>query len=97
MEIARGFGVKARQIRKKAEVVDALAEMIAHPGPYVLDVLIPYQEHVLPMIPAGMTVRDIIKELRAESQERRAGTGRARDQLTQTGSSIKRLYFFIFL
>jgi len=27
----------------------------------VLDVLIPYQEHVLPMIPAGMTVRDIIK------------------------------------
>jgi hypothetical protein len=24
-------------------------------------VMIPYQEHVLPMIPAGMTVRDIIK------------------------------------
>jgi hypothetical protein len=23
--------------------------------------MIPYQEHVLPMIPAGMTVRDIIK------------------------------------
>ncbi len=53
--------MKARQVRDKAEVVDALAEMIAHPGPYVLDVLIPYQEHVLPMIPAGMTVRDIIK------------------------------------
>ena len=41
--------------------IDALTEMIAHPGPYVLDVLVPYQEHVLPMIPAGMTVRDIIK------------------------------------
>ena len=61
VEIARGFGVKARQVRDKAEVIDALAEMIAHPGPYVLDVLVPYQEHVLPMIPAGMTVRDIIK------------------------------------
>ncbi len=61
VEIARGFGVKARHVRDKAEVVDALAEMIAHPGPYVLDVMIPYQEHVLPMIPAGMTVRDIIK------------------------------------
>jgi len=59
--IARGFGVGARQIRRKTEVKDALAEMIAHPGPYVLDVLVPYQEHVLPMIPAGMTVRDIIK------------------------------------
>jgi acetolactate synthase-1/2/3 large subunit len=61
VEIARGFGIKARQIRHKEEVVGALSEMIAHPGPYVLDVLVPYQEHVLPMIPAGMTVRDIIK------------------------------------
>jgi acetolactate synthase I/II/III large subunit len=59
--IARGFGVAARQIRAKAEVIDALKEMIAHPGPYVLDVCVPYQEHVLPMIPAGGTVRDIIK------------------------------------
>jgi acetolactate synthase-1/2/3 large subunit len=59
--ITKGFGIAARQIRKKSDVVDALKEMIAHPGPYVLDVLVPYQEHVLPMIPAGMTVRDIIK------------------------------------
>jgi acetolactate synthase-1/2/3 large subunit len=59
--MAKSFGVKARQIRHKAEVVEALKEMIAHPGPYVLDVLVPYQEHVLPMIPAGQTVREIIK------------------------------------
>lgn len=61
VEIAKGFGVKARQIREKADVVDALKEMIAHPGPYVLDVMVPYQEHVLPMIPAGGTYRDTIK------------------------------------
>jgi acetolactate synthase-1/2/3 large subunit len=59
--IARGFGIQARQVRRKEDVVPALKEMIAHPGPYVLDVLVPYQEHVLPMIPAGATVRDIIK------------------------------------
>ena len=62
VEIARGFGVKARQVRQKSEVLDALKEMIAHPGPYVLDVLVPYQEHVLPMIPSGVTVREIIKQ-----------------------------------
>jgi acetolactate synthase-1/2/3 large subunit len=61
VQIARGFGVMARQVRDKSEVRDALAGMIAYPGPYVLDVVIPYQEHVLPMIPAGMTVRDTIK------------------------------------
>ena len=59
--IAKGFGVAARQIRKKADVVDALKEMIAHDGPYLLEFMVPYQEHVLPMIPAGGTYRDIIK------------------------------------
>ncbi|MFO0908790.1 MAG: biosynthetic-type acetolactate synthase large subunit [Isosphaeraceae bacterium] len=59
--IAKGFGVKARQVRQKGEVIEALQEMIAHDGPYVLEVLVPYQEHVLPMIPAGGTYRDIIK------------------------------------
>ena len=59
--IAKGFGVKARQIRRKEDVAEALQEMIDHQGPYVLDVQVPYQEHVLPMIPSGGTVRDIIK------------------------------------
>ena len=36
--------------------------MIAHKGPYLLDVQVPYQEHVLPMIPGGMTVDDMILE-----------------------------------
>jgi acetolactate synthase-1/2/3 large subunit len=36
--------------------------MIAYDGPFVLDVQVPYQEHVLPMIPAGMTVHELIKE-----------------------------------
>jgi hypothetical protein len=61
IEIARGFGVQARRVRAKSDVRETLKEMIAHSGPYLLDVLIPYQAHVLPMIPAGMTVRDIIK------------------------------------
>jgi acetolactate synthase-1/2/3 large subunit len=36
--------------------------MINYPGPYVLDVQTPYQEHVLPMIPTGRTVNDMILE-----------------------------------
>jgi acetolactate synthase-1/2/3 large subunit len=60
--IAKGYKWGARQVREKAELTDALDEMIHSPGPYLLDVEIPYQEHVLPMIPSGMTVRDLIKE-----------------------------------
>jgi len=40
----------------------ALEEMIDYDGPFVLDVEVPYQEHVLPMIPAGMSVNEMIIE-----------------------------------
>jgi acetolactate synthase-1/2/3 large subunit len=60
--IAKGYGCGAAYIRNKADLVPALEEMINYAGPYVLDVEVPYQEHVLPMIPGGMTVRDMIKE-----------------------------------
>ncbi len=60
--IAKGYGCGAAYIRKKTDLVPALEEMINFPGPFVLDVEVPYQEHVLPMIPSGHTVRDMIKE-----------------------------------
>ncbi len=60
--IAEGFQWQGRHVWKKSELTDALKEMIDSPGSYLLDIQIPYQEHVLPMIPAGMTVRELIKE-----------------------------------
>ena len=58
--IAQGFGVKARRVVKREELREALQEMLDHDGPYLLDVIIPYTEHVLPMIPGGKTVADMI-------------------------------------
>ena len=48
-------------MKEKSELAGALREMIEYDGPYVLDVEVPYQEHVLPMIPSGKTVKDLIK------------------------------------
>jgi len=59
--IARGFRCGARHVSQKEDLDGALEEMLDSQGPYVLDVLVPHQEHVLPMIPSGQTVRDIIK------------------------------------
>lgn len=59
--IAKGFGCGGRFVQEKSELADALQEMIDYDGPFVLDVAVPYQEHVLPMIPSGMTVKDLIK------------------------------------
>jgi len=60
--IAAGFNWQGRRVWKKSDLADAVQQMIDSPGPFVLDVQIPYQEHVLPMIPSGMTVRDLIKQ-----------------------------------
>ncbi len=62
VKIAEGYGVTARRVKSKAEFPEALAEMLDHEGAYLLDVICPYQEHVLPMIPSGKTVNDIITE-----------------------------------
>jgi acetolactate synthase-1/2/3 large subunit len=59
--IAKGFGVSGRQVSAKAEFDAALDAMLDSDGPFLLDVLVPHQEHVLPMIPSGMSVKDIIK------------------------------------
>ena len=59
--IAKGFGVKGRGVWDKSDLDEALIEMIESDGAFVLDVHVPHQEHVLPMIPSGMTVKDIIK------------------------------------
>jgi acetolactate synthase-1/2/3 large subunit len=59
--LARGFGVGSRQVRQKDDLDSAINEMLDHDGPFVLDVQVPHQEHVLPMIPSGMTVRDVIR------------------------------------
>ncbi|MDA2933840.1 biosynthetic-type acetolactate synthase large subunit [Acidobacteria bacterium AH-259-D05] len=62
VSIAKGFDIPARRITTKDEVSEALDEMLASDKPYVLDVVVPYTEHVLPMIPTGRTFADIIYE-----------------------------------
>ncbi len=60
VKIADGFGVKGRRVIKKEELKEAIQEMLDHDGPYLLDVIVPYTEHVMPMIPAGKTVKEMI-------------------------------------
>jgi acetolactate synthase-1/2/3 large subunit len=54
------YGIPGRRIAKRDEVDAAIAEMIASDGPYVLDVSIPKDEDVYPMIPGGATINDMI-------------------------------------
>jgi acetolactate synthase-1/2/3 large subunit len=58
--IARSFNVPAERVMCKRELRPAMERMLASDEPYVLDVIVPYTEHVLPFIPAGKTVAEMI-------------------------------------
>ena len=51
--LAKAFGWGARRVEDRAELEDALAECMAHEGPFFLDVVVAAQENCFPMIPAG--------------------------------------------
>jgi acetolactate synthase-1/2/3 large subunit len=60
VELCRGFGVKCERVIEKKDLQGALQRMLDSDECYVLDIMTPYTEHVLPMIPSGKTYRDII-------------------------------------
>jgi acetolactate synthase I/II/III large subunit len=72
VKVCEGFAVKCERVLHKKDLAAAMQRMIDAKEPYVLDVMVPYTEHVLPMIPSGKTYKDVIYEGR---QTLKAGTG----------------------
>jgi acetolactate synthase I/II/III large subunit len=60
LEIAKGFRVPAERVLFKKDLRAALQRMLDSTEPYLLDVVVPYTEHVLPFTPAARTVADMI-------------------------------------
>ena len=60
--MAKSFGMKGERVFKPQELRPAMRRMLDTPGPYLLDVMVPHIEHVLPMIPGGGSFKDIITE-----------------------------------
>jgi len=72
MKICEGFDVPARRVIHKKDLREAMQWFLDSKEACVLEVMVPYTEHVLPMIPSGKTYKDVIYEGR---QELKAGTG----------------------
>ncbi|WP_445384942.1 biosynthetic-type acetolactate synthase large subunit [Robiginitalea sp. IMCC44478] len=59
VKIAEGYYIKARRVEERTELAAAVAEMIASPDPYFLEVRVEKEDNVFPMIPSGASVSDI--------------------------------------
>ena len=63
VKLADAYGWRGRRISRPEEVEDALDEMLASKEPYLLDVVIPTDQTVYPMVAPGAPIDDIIGAL----------------------------------
>lgn len=57
--IAEGFGVPARKISDRADLDEALDQLLAKEGPMVLEIEVQKEGNIFPMVPSGASVSDI--------------------------------------
>lgn len=69
--VCAGFGIKCERVVEPSELAPAIKRMLDSEEAYVLNVMVPHDVHVLPMIPGGMGYRDVVLE-------RIAGDGKGR-------------------
>lgn len=62
LKFAEACDIPAARVMKVSDLRAAIQKMLDTPGPYLLDVIVPHQEHVLPMIPSGAAFKDTITE-----------------------------------
>ncbi|KFM28691.1 Acetolactate synthase 1, chloroplastic [Auxenochlorella protothecoides] len=60
--LAKAFNIPARRVIDPKELRSAIREMLDTPGPFLLDIIVPHIQHVLPMIPGGGSFKESITE-----------------------------------
>tara|TARA_B100000686_G_C16753188_1_gene953818 strand:- start:166 stop:1866 length:1701 start_codon:yes stop_codon:yes gene_type:complete len=62
VRLAEAYGIKGIRVTDKTKVKSAINEAMDHDGPVLIDFIVEQEENVYPMIPSGMTVKDMIEE-----------------------------------
>jgi acetolactate synthase-1/2/3 large subunit len=58
-KISEGFGVPAKKISVREDLDQALDDLLAVEGPFVLEIEVQQEGNIFPMVPAGASVSDI--------------------------------------
>ena len=62
VKLAEAYGILGLRVTEKDQVVTALEQAMAEPGPVVIDFQVEQEENVYPMIPAGESINELIEE-----------------------------------
>ena len=74
-KICEGFDIPSKRVAQKKDLAAAMEWFLSQKTACLLEVMVPYSEHVLPMIPAGATYKDIIYKDPEQRQTLTPGTG----------------------
>ncbi len=64
--IAKGYGIPAKTVVERSELDAAIKEMLATPGPYLLQCAIKEEDNVMPMVPPGANIDEMILEYKSK-------------------------------
>ncbi len=59
VQVAKGYGIPGKSINQREDLTGALQEMLAHPGSFLLEVMVTKENNVFPMVPQGCSVSEI--------------------------------------
>ncbi|MBQ8443243.1 MAG: biosynthetic-type acetolactate synthase large subunit [Bacteroides sp.] len=62
MKIAEAYEIPSRRVMKREELQEAIAEMLATDGPFLLEACVVEEGNVMPMTPPGGTVSEMLLE-----------------------------------
>ena len=62
MQIASAYGIPSRRVIERSELKEAIREMLAADGPFLLEACVIEEGNVMPMTPPGGTVNEMLLE-----------------------------------
>ncbi len=62
VKLAESYGIPALKVKYKEEVVSAIEQAMAEPGPFLIDFVVEPEENVYPFVPPGAALNEVIEE-----------------------------------
>jgi len=62
VKLAEAYGLPAVRVKRKEEVVPAIEQAMAEPGPFLIDFMVEPEANVYPMVAPGTALNEVIEE-----------------------------------
>ena len=64
VKLAEAYGIAAARVDRPEDVLEALNRARSHPGPFLIEFVLEYQENVFPMVPMGASLAETVEDPR---------------------------------